>query len=437
MEWWMILIFLVGTLLVLFALGMPIAFCFLIMIMAGSFIFMRGTVGISNVAVIIMENVGKFVFIPVFMFVLMGELMFLSGAGNRMISALDEWLGRIPGRLSLLSVLTGTVFANMSGASMASTSLLGSVLIPEMEKRGYKKTMSIGPILGSSGLAMMVPPSALAVFLAAIAQVSVGRLLMAIIIPGLLMAVLYTLYIVLRCHIQPQLAPVYDVKAKPIRKKLVDTAIYVLPLGFVILAVIGFVFMGIASPSESAALGALVTMIIAACYKKLNWGLIKKSMLATIRVTVMVLWIFIGAIAFGQILAFTGTTTLLVNWAVSLPLPPKMLVFCMMFVCLCMGSCLPSDAILMITLPIFLPIIYALGFDPIWFCTMMLLNMEIGQVTPPFGEVLFVMKSVAPSDTTMAQIYKSVIPFILSDIGVIGLMMFIPELTLWLPSKMG
>ena len=260
----MTLVLMMGILMALFAMGMPVAFSFLIMIMCSAFIFMGGDVAISNLTIVIQENIQRFVFIPVYMFVLMGELMFLSGSGNRMINTLDEWIGRVPGRLSLLSVLAGTVFATMSGASMASTSLLGSVLIPEMEKRGYKKPMSLGPILGSAGLAMMIPPSSLAVFLAAIAQVSIGRLLMAIIVPGLIMAVFYAVYIIVRCHLQPELAPKYQVSGTTIRQKLVDTAKYVLPLGFVILAVIGLVFLGTASPSEAAALGALVTIVIAA-----------------------------------------------------------------------------------------------------------------------------------------------------------------------------
>ncbi|MFC2123053.1 TRAP transporter large permease subunit [Bacteroidota bacterium] len=342
----------------------------------------------------------------------------------------------IPGRLSLLAVGGGTLFATLTGVAMGSVAMLGSVLSPEMEKRGYKKQMSIGPILGSGGLAIMIPPSAMAVVLASIGQFSIGKLLIAIIIPGLTMAILYAVYIIGRCKIQPSIAPSYEVPPTPLTDKITSFAKYVLPLGFIIFLVIGLIFIGVASPTEAAAIGALGCFLLAMAYRGLNWGTSKKSIGSALAITVMILMIITGSTAFSQILAFTEASSRLTELAVNLPVAPILLLMIMQAVLLVMGMFVDQISMMLVTLPIFMPIVSSLGWNPIWFGAIMCLNIEMAAISPPFGVALFVMKGVAPSDTTMGDIYRAVIPFLLINLIVMGIMMAFPEAVLWLPGLM-
>lgn len=362
--------------------------------------------------------------------------MFLSGIATQMLTVIDKWLGRLPGRLGLLAVSGGTLLSTLTGNSMATTAVLGSLLVPEMEKRGYKKPMSLGPVLGSAGLAIMIPPSGLAILLAALAKISIARILIGGVVPGLLMAALYAAYIIVRCWLQPSVAPSYDVTPTPLSEKLVATVRHVLPLGFIILSVLGVIFLGIATPSEAAATGVLASFILAASYKRLNWKLVKKSLLNTVQVTVMMFMIISGSMAFSQVLASSGASAGLIRLVGGLPLPPIMVVAVMQALIVILGMFMDVISIMMITIPIFFPIIHAMGFNPLWFGLLMLLNIEVAVSSPPFGLNLFVMKGVAPVGTTMGDIYRAGIPFIGCDLTVIALMIAFPAIALWLPGLM-
>lgn len=283
---------------------------------------------------------------------------------------------------------------------------------------------------------MMIPPSSLGVLLASIAMISIGKLLIAIMIPGMLMAVNYALYIVIRCKIQPSLAPNYEVAPVPLLKKLEVTVRYILPLGFIIFLVTGVILIGIATPSEAAAMGALGCFILAGAYRKLNWTIAKESVLATFKITAMMFLILTGATAFSQILAASGGSRGLVEFAAGLSVPPLFIIIAMEIVVLIMGMFMEVVSILMVCLPIFMPVINALGFDPIWFGVTLLLNVEIATTSPPFGVSLFVMKSVAPADTTMGDIYLAGLPFIGCDLISMSLIIAFPQIALWLPSIM-
>ena len=324
----------------------------------------------------------------------------------------------------------------LTGASIASTSLLGAVLVPEMEKRDYKKAMSLGPILGSGGLAIMIPPSSLAVLLGAIGEISVGKILVAIIVPGLLMAALYAIYIIGRCRLQPTIAPTYETLPVPLSEKIIATIKYVLPIGIIFFLVVGVIFTGVATPSEAAATGTLGVFIIAFLYRRLNWEVVKKSIAGTLRISGMILLIIAGAKAFSQILSFTGASRGLVEFATSLPVTPVFIVIIMQVIILFLGGFMEVVAIMMITLPVFVPTILVLGFDPVWFAVLVLLNIEMAMTTPPFGINLFVMKGVAPRDTTMGDIYRAALPFLGCDLVAMALIIAFPAAALWLPGLM-
>jgi tripartite ATP-independent transporter DctM subunit len=293
--------------------------------------------------------------------------------------------------------------------------------------------MSIGPILGSGGLAIMIPPSALGVLLASLSQMSVGGMLVAIVIPGILMAALYAAYIIIRCRLQPDLAPTYEIESVSFAEKCVLTVKYVLPLGSIVFLVIGLIFLGVATPTESAALGAIGCYILLFIYKGWDWKTIVDSVSNTLRITVMMFMIMTGAMAFSQILAFSGASLGLVQLAAELNLHPMFILIFMQIILLFMGIFMEPLTIMMVTLPIYLPIVKNLGFNPLWFGTIMLINMEMATTTPPFGLVLFVMKGVAPPDTTMADIYRAGFPFLICDAVAMGLVMAFPWLALYLP----
>ena len=421
----------------LFLIGVPVAFAFLLINIIGFYLFAGGEHGVIQLILSLYASVTKFTILPVPLFILMGEIMFQSGVAHHMMDALDRWLGRIPGRLSLLAVGGGSLFATLSGSSMAGAAMLGSVLVPEMAKRGYKAPMSLGPVLGSGGLAMMIPPSILGVLLAAVGRFSVGDFLIAIIIPGIVMAICYASYIIIRSLVQPHLAPTYDISEVSLREKLSMTVRYILPLGSIVFLVIGLIFLGVATPSESAALGALGCFILAFVYQGFKWEVVKRSLSHTVNVSVMMLMIFVGSGAFSQILALTGASQGLVDFAANLKLGPFYVLIAMLVVLLIMGTFMESMTIIMITLPIYMPIIKTLGFDPLWFGAIMLLMLEMGITTPPFGMILFVVKGVAPPDVTMMDVYKAGFPFLMCDLIVVILLLAFPGLALWLPGLMG
>ena len=435
MEYYWVLILVFGTLVLLLSTGLPVAICFLILSIIGATIYWGGFTGLQQLIITMWESI-HFAYLPVAMFILLGEILFRSGMAIQAIDTVDKWMGRLPGRLGLLAVVTATLFSTMSGSTVATTAMLGDCLVPEMQKRGYHTSMSIGAVMGSGGLAMLIPPSGIAVLYAAIAEVSVAKILIAGVLPGILIAIFYTSYIVGRCYIQPKVAPAYDVIHTPLIVKIRLTVKYVLPLFFIIFMVTGVMFIGVATPSESAALGALGAAITATLYRKLNYGVIKKAIVSSTLVTSMILLILSSAKAFGQLLAQSGAIRELVSSIVSLQLNPILMVIGMIFILIIMGCFMSGAPMIMIAVPIFTPIIEALGFNPLWFGLIFLLCIEIGQTTPPFGVLLFTMKGVAPKDTKMSDIIWAGIPFLICDVACMTCILAFPSITTWLPSLM-
>lgn len=436
MEWWLFLMIIFCGFIVLMLTGLPIAFCFLLINVICVFIFWGGIIGLEQLILSIFESVTFFAMLPVPLFLLMGEVLFHSRMGTRLIDALDTLLGRLPGRLSLVAVASGVLIAVLCGNTWASTAMLGSMLVPEMEKRGYKKPMALGPVLGGGSLAIIIPPSGMAVVLATLAGISVGGLLISGIFPGLVMAAFFTIYIIGRCKLQPDIAPPYAMRRLSLSERFSPFIKYVLPTGIIVFAVIGLMLLGFATPSEAAAFGALATLFLAAIYRSLGWQVIKKAFSSTMTTTAMILTIFCGSTAFSQILAYSGATKGMVNLAVSLPIPPLALLILMMLVVMFLGMFMEQMSILMITLPIFMPVCTALGWDELWFGLMLLINMSIANLSPPFGIELFVMKGVAPPSTTMGDIYRASVPFIIMEALVILLVIIAPPIAIWLPGIM-
>jgi tripartite ATP-independent transporter DctM subunit len=436
LDWPIILILLFAGLIILMLTGMQIFLAFMIINLVGVVVLFGFNNGMTQFTLSISSSLNSFVLVPIPMFMLLGEILFRTGVAGKVVEVIDQWMGKMPGRLGLMSVLAGTVFAVLTGTSAASTALLGTMLTPEMEKQGYKKSMSLGPILGSGGLAILIPPSSLAIMLGAIGEISIGKLLIAIIVPGLLVAALCAGYIILRCVIDPSQAPPYRVEPVSISKKLKDTVIYVLPLTLVVFLVIGVVILGVATPTEAAASGCVGAFILAALYRKLNLEVIHEAILDTVKNSAMILIIIAASTTFSQILSFSGAGRGFVNAVTVLDVAPMVIIALMMGVIAVMGGFMSLVSIMMICLPIFMPVVRGLGFSDVWFGVIFLINIEMAMLTPPLGMNLYVMAGVAPKDTTMMDIIKAAVPFMVIDVLSIIIIMFVPQIALWLPSLM-
>jgi tripartite ATP-independent transporter DctM subunit len=434
MEWYTAFSLLMATFFALVLLGIPVVFAFF-----GTniifLIYFMGPAGFDLLIDSVYGSLSVFVLLPITMFILQGEILFRTGLVTKMIDALDSWLGSVPGRLALLAVGSGTILASLSGASIGTTAMLTRTLAPAMQERGYSKTMSVGPLLGSGGLAVMMPHSALGVILAVIAGISVGKLLIAIVIPGFVLALAYVVYIVGACVIDPTAAPRYAAKRLPLGERLTLTVKYVVPLTVLIVAMIAVIFLGVATPTEAASLGTFASFGLAAIYGRLTFKATRDAMISTLKISVMVLAILAASQAFTQLLAYTGSAQKLVVAAGSLAVPPIWVIVLMHFVTLLLGGPIGGIPLIMMTIPIFIPVVKALSYEPIWFCAAMLLNVELAQITPPFGILLYVVRGIVPN-ASMGEITRAALPIIVINIIVMGLLIAIPSLSLWLPSYM-
>ncbi|MEM7269676.1 MAG: TRAP transporter large permease subunit, partial [Pseudomonadota bacterium] len=376
MEWFEALFFLLGMILAFMFIGVPVALAFLAANMIGAAYFMGGngdiltqmSRGIGQLANNAIPTVTSFNLMPVPMFLLMGEVFFFTGLANRMFSAVDQLMGRLPARLSFVTVAGGTAFATLSGSSMGSTALLGSLMVPEMQKRGYKKHMAIGPILGTGGLAMLIPPSALAVLLATLAELDIGDLLVAGVVPGLMLAGLYVILILGMALIDPNAAPSYEVESTSPGQKLKLVLFDIVPMVGIVIGVILCIMYGIATPSESAAFGCLGVVLLAAAYRCLTWDGIVKSVTGALKVTTMALLIIFGSATFSALLAFSGASSGLINWATGFELDPTTMLLIMFGILLVLGMFMDQLSMMLLTVPIFFPLAQTLGFDLIFIC---------------------------------------------------------------------
>ncbi len=437
MEWYTVICLLFGGMVALLLTGIPIAFAFLVVNMIAAYFFLSGEAGLIGAVTGIFTSITTFTLLPVPFFILMGELIFHSGLGLDAVNVLDKWLGKLKGRLSILAIVMGVIIGALSGSTIATCALLGTILLPDMLKKGYSKNMSLGPLMGVGTVDALIPPNALTVVLASLANIDVGQLLIAGILPGIIMSGLYLVYVLFWVRIRPEEAPAYDVTRVSMKERIRATVQYLIPLGFIIFMVIGLIFLGVATPTEAAATGTLASFILALCYRRLTWEIMKKSAMGTIKVTTMIFMIIIVSSTYGEILAFTGAAAGLTGFITGLAIPPIVIIMGMMLVVLILGCFMETVAIMMITIPIYMAVVNAFGYNGVWFGVIMLIALETGLITPPFGVTLFVMKGVAPADVTMRDIWKAVTPYVIIDILCIAVVMAFPSVATVVPRLMG
>ena len=435
MEWYWAFALLLGIVMFFLTMGIPVAFAFVATNLIAIIIF-AGPSGLIQVADNSTELISRFTLGPVPMFIMMGSLFFHTGLAIKVFDGLDAIFGRLPGRLCYLTVAGGAIFSTLTGSSMANTAMLGSLMVPEMNRRGYSQKMSMGPILGTGGLAMIIPPSALGVLLAAIAEIDVGRLLVAGFLPGFVLAGLYAAMITLQLIRNPGSAPAYDVPYMSLGTKVKLVSTNILPMGLVVFMVVGFIILGIATPTEAAACGVLGVMILSALFRTLTFNSMRTAVEATIRVGAMVFLILMNSTVFSQMLAFSGASRGLIEWVTSYELHRLIILLLMFIVLIALGMFMDATSMMLITVPIFFPLAHALGFDLVWYGLFVLITIEMAGTTPPFGLLLYVMLGVAPKGTTLFQVAGAAFPFLVCDTILILILVAFPGLALWLPSLM-
>jgi tripartite ATP-independent transporter DctM subunit len=433
MVWWLAASVLFGILTALFAVGLPAAFAFFGINVVGAWVWLGGDAGLVQMIRNGVASISSFSLTPIPFFVLMGEVLFHTGVALKAIDAIDRAIWRVPGRLSVVAVVAGTVFSAISGSTIATTALLGSLMLPEMLRRGYHPKMAMGPIMAIGGVDMLIPPSALTVLLGSLAGISISQLLVAGVVPGFLLSAAFVAYIIVRAMANPSLAPAFEHEEIRGWERWQPLVVYVTPLVAIFVVVILAMTAGWATPTEAAAVGAVATVAVAWIYRSLTWPSLVKALMGTAAISGVILFIIVGATTFAQILTFSGATNGLVEAIRAANLSPAMVLGAMMLCLLVLGCFVDQVSMMLITLPFFMPLVALYGFDPVWFGVLFLICMQLGLLTPPFGMLLFTMKSVAPRTITMQQVYAAVTPYMLLGLAMLLVVIAFPPVAIWLP----
>jgi len=433
MSWYAASLLLFGCLALAFATGMPAAFSFFAINVVGAYHYLGGDAGLAQLVRNGVVSITNFSLTPIPFFILMGEVLFHTGVAMKAIDAIERLIRRVPGRLAVVAVVAGTVFSAISGSTIATTAMLGSLMLPEMLRRGYHPHMAMGPIMAIGGVDMLIPPSALTVLLGSLAGISISHLLVGGIIPGLLLAMIFVAYIIARAKMNPELAPAFEEQDVEGWERWRPLIAYVVPLTLIFGVVIGAMAAGWATPTESAALGAVATVLVAAFYRSLRLSSLMKALLGTAAISGIILFIIVGATTFAQILAFSGATDGLVAAVRESHSGPWGVLLGMMVILLVLGCFIDQVSMMLLTLPFFMPLVQHYGFEPVWFGVLFLIAMQLGLLTPPFGLLLFTMKSVAPKHITMGQVYRAAAPYVVFGLLMLLIVLLFPPLANWLP----
>lgn len=431
MEWWLILIIAFGALILFFCTGLPIAISFLVLDVIG-LLWLFGTKGLFVLTTSIFESVANYTLSPIPLFILLGEILFQSHAVDVCFNALDKWVGSIRARLHIVTLVFSVLFGAISGAAMAVCAILGTLVLPEMVKRGYDRKLSCGVIMAGSCLDPLIPPSVLAVLVASLANVSVAKLLISGIGPGLLLGAIFMAYVIALMALRPSLTPSYAATSS-LSEKVISLA-RLLPFLVIIFLVLGLMLLGIATPTESAATGVIGAVLVSAFYGHLSIKVVRASLSNTLRISSMILLILASSRAYSQILAMSGGASGLVGVVSGLQWHPMLMLAIMQGIPLILGCFLDQYSIMMITIPIYLPLVEVLRFDPLWFWCLFLINMTVGGITPPFGFMLFALKSTT-KEIPMEEIYRAAVPFVILVILGVLLLVFFPQIAVWMPNR--
>jgi len=420
------------ALFVFLALGLPLSF-----VLGGvSIVFIYFTWSPQAFYMVAAQTWGamnKFTLVAIPLFIFMAMILERSGVANDLYDMMYLWFGPVRGGLAIGTVVICAIFAAMCGISGAAVVSMGTIALPSMLKRNYDKLLAVGCINSGGGWGILIPPSVIMILYALISGESVGKLFAGGVFPGLLLLVLVSGYIVIRCYFQPHLGPALPPEERgDWKRKLTAFRAVLLPM-IIVLLVLGSIIGGITTPTEAAAMGVLGALISALVYRQLTWKLVMEACIRTLRLTGMIMWILFGAYCFSAAYHGMGAPHFIEDLMQYIPGGPWGTIIFIQVVIFILAMVLDPAGIMMITVPIFLPFVKAHGFDPLWFGILFTINMEIGYMTPPFGFNLFYLKGIVPPSITMGDIYRSVIPFTIVESTGLAIVMIFPKIATWLP----
>lgn len=431
MEWYWFLVLTISLLVVLFTIGLPVFIAFLALNLFGLWILI-GPKGYGLFVNSLYETVTSTTLTTIALFVLMGEILFRSGAIDVIFDSLDRLLGNIKGRLYYFVIALSAIFGALSGSALAVTAMLGRSALPTMQTRGYDEKISVGLILGGSCLAPIIPPSLLVIIIGSMVDASIARLLIAGIIPGLILAGLFVLYVWIVTSRNQDLVPATDSRIHKPEISAVRAAVNLLPFSIIIFFVLGLIILGVATPSESAATGILGSLIVSVFYGHLSWKMLSKCVLSSVGISAMIIIILASSKLFGQLLSFAGATSGLVSLVGGLDLESIWILILLLLIPFIACMFIDQIAFMMVAIPIYVPLIALYEFDQIWFWTLFLIVISVGSLTPPFGYNLFAIKGARPT-ISMGMIYKAAWPIVTCFLGAIALLIIFPRLVTFLP----
>ena len=366
------------------------------------------------------------------MFILMGEILYKSSISTKLLNGLMPWLSFIPGKLLHVNVAACSLFAAVSGSSAATTATVGKITLDELKKRGYSKSLAIGSLAGSGTLGFLIPPSLIMIIYGVLSDVSIGKLFMAGILPGLLLATLYSVYIMVVAKMDKSVVPIEEEKYSS--KDFLNSFSELFPVLALITVVLGSIYVGLATPTEAASLGVLGAIILAVYFKSFSFDIFKNALLNTIKTSVMISFIIVGAGFLSQVIGFLGIATAVSEYIGTLGLSPMMLILIIGIMYILLGMILDGISIVVMTLPIVLPIIVMAGFDPLWFGIFLVFMVELSQITPPVGFSLFVIQGI--SGEKIEYILKATLPFFILMILAVVIITYFPQIVQFLPNYM-
>lgn len=431
---WIALVTGVG-LLALMAVGFPVGFAMLSIALV-SYLAFVGLPSLYNIAALVFHTITIDIYIAIPLFIFMAAVLEVAAFGDRLYGMMYKWMGGLRGGLAMGTVAMCTIIAATTGLAASGTVITGLLSYPEMLKRGYNKRLAIGCIPAGGTLGPIIPPSIAMIMIGTLSGLSVGKLFMAGVVPGLLLAILFMLYIALRCFITPNLGPPISLAERATWKlKFISLRAIVIPL-LLVFAILGSIYSGAATPTEAAGIGAVGALICLALYGKFSLKNLWAAVMRTFKTSGMIMWLIIGASAFASMYGITGVTHAIANLLLSLPIAPMGILAAMLFILFILGMFLEMPAIIFICLPVMMPVAIKLGFDPLWFAFIFTISCILGLITPPFAMSLFIFKGLGHEGVTLIDLYFAIIPYVIIMVAVIALCVIFPSVVVWLPNMM-
>lgn len=430
----LILVLMFGGLTLLMLTGLPIAF-----VLGGLSLLLTVTLWNPDSVVILVlqtfDTMHSEPLLAVPLYILMAAILQRSGVIEDLYRILELWFGRLRGGLAIGTVLICVVMAAMTGVVGAAVTSMGVLALPEMLRRKYDPSLVTATICAAGTLGVLIPPSVLTIVYAVVAQVSIGKMLIAGLVPGAILATIYILYILYVAYFKPGMVPPGAAEPVPLRLKLLSLTAVILP-SLLIIAVLGSIFFGVATPTEAGAVGVTGAVLASLVRRRFSWGNLFDASVQTLKATSMILWITIGAKAYVAIFTGLGGADTLINIINQLDVSPYVVLAIMMLILVFLGTCLDEIGIILLTVPVFLPLVRTFGFDEIWFGVLFAVALQVGYISPPFGYSLFYIKATMPKELGMGTVYKGVLPFM--GLQMIGLLLCaaFPGLVMWLPNLM-